>query len=371
MCTSIYQAQAARYLEDLTRSIHQNRPIVMPLRATFAITLRCNSRCNYCGIWKAKPYEAPLADCKHVIDELCSLSVQTVTLTGGEPFLHSSLPEVIAYARARGLVVSVTTNGLLLNSDRLWPVLEAGLHVLTLSLDTIDPNTYAVIRGIPLKPILDGLDRLLMAKANFPNLAVSVNCIISKANVEQVVPLVEYCTNRDISVGFQPVHLTYASGREPISPYEQVTLFSDNKSASLMFSARDLPRLHKLIEQLLDMRHQGYLINSDPAYLKGFPEFLALRQLPMGFICTAGFATISIDHLLNVRGCWVMDPIGNLHTQQLVEMWQSEEYGRCRAAMLRLECPGCWLRCHTEWSDQWLRGFLEWVAVRRSSQCKP
>ncbi|MEM4725040.1 MAG: radical SAM protein [Candidatus Hadarchaeum sp.] len=342
----------------------------MPLRATFAITLRCNSRCNYCGIWKAKPYEAPLADCKHAIDDLCSLGVQTVTLTGGEPFLHSSLPELIAYARAQGLVVSVTTNGLLLNSNRLWPVLEAGLHVLTLSLDTIDPNTYAAIRGIPLKPILYGLDRLLTARADFPKLAVSVNCIISKANVEQVVSLVEYCTNRDISVGFQPVHLTYASGREPASPYEQVTTFSNYKSASLMFTEQDLPHSHNLIEQLLNMRQRCYLINSDPAYLKGFPEFLALRQLPKGFTCTAGFTTVSIDHMLNVRSCWPMDPIGNLHTQRLAEIWHSEEYRRYRAAMLRLECPRCWLRCHTEWSEQWLRGFLEWVAIRRGSQCK-
>jgi len=272
MCTSIYQAQAARYLKDLTQSIQQNTPLVSPLRATFPITTHCNSRCKYCGVWKVEPYEVPLADCKHVIDELCSLGVQAVTLTGGEPFLHNGLAELVAYARDRGLVVSVTTNGLLLNSNRLWPVLEAGLHVLTLSLDTIDPSTYAAIRGVPLEPILDGLNRLLKARVNFPNLAVSANCIISKANMKQIVPLVEYCTNQGISVGFQPVHLTYANDRKPVSPYEQVIMSNSYKSASLVCTEQDLLYLHNLIEQLLNMQQKGYLINSDPEYLRRIQE---------------------------------------------------------------------------------------------------
>jgi MoaA/NifB/PqqE/SkfB family radical SAM enzyme len=369
MCALDYQAQVARYLKDFRLSIQQSTPLVNPLRATFPIITRCNSRCNYCGVWEAEPYEVPLADCKLVIDELYSLGVQAVTLTGGEPLLHNGLAEIVAYARERGLVVSVTTNGLLLNSNRLWPLLEAGLHVLTLSLDTVDPSTYAAIRGVPLEPIFDGLNRLLKARANFPNMAVSVNCIISKANIKGIVPLVEYCSKRDISVGFQPVHFTYGSGHKPGSPYEQVTMFGSYQSAFLVCTAQDLPQLHNLIEQLLVMQEKGYLINSDPEYLKGFPEFLVYKRLPRGFMCTTGFTTVSIDHMLNVRSCWPMAPIGNLRTQRLMEIWHSEEYNRYRAVMLSLKCPKCWLRCHTEWSERWLQGFLNWLAIRRGSQC--
>ncbi len=354
MDTSI--CQATRYFENLTLSIHQNVPMVRPLTASFAITTRCNSKCNYCKIWELEPYDTPISDLKRAVDELRDLGVCLVNLSGGEPFLHNDLPELIAHVRSQGLVVSLTTNGSLLKSERLWSVLEAGLDALGLSLDTIDPNTYATIRGIPLKPILDGLDRLLQARAKFPGLAVSVNCVISKANIEQVVPLVEYCNRRGIAVGFQPLHLTYASGHEP---------------ASLVFNERDLPRLRTLIEQLLNMQQRGYLINSDPAYLKGFPDFLIYRRLPKGFTCSAGFTTISIDHALNVRSCWPMDPVGNLYTQRLAEIWYSEGYRKRRAMMLRLECPKCWQRCHIErGSEQWLQGFLDWIAIKRGSLCK-
>ncbi|MEM4724197.1 MAG: radical SAM protein [Candidatus Hadarchaeum sp.] len=355
MNSSIYQAQATRYLEDLASSVHQNMPMVRPLTASFAITTRCNSKCSYCKIWELEPYDTPLSDLKRAVDELSDLGVYLVSLSGGEPFLHNSLPELIAHIRSRGLAVSLTTNGSLLKSGRLWPVLEAGLDALGLSLDTIDSDTYATIRGLPLMRILEGLHCLSRARAKFPRLAVSVNCVISKANIEQIVPLVEYCTSQDIAVGFQPLHLTYASSHEPVS---------------LTFDEQDLPRLHALIEQLLNMQRRGYLINNDPSYLEGFPNFLVFRRLPEGFVCTAGFTTISIDHALNVRNCWPMDPIGNLHTQPLTKIWYSEDYKNRRAMMLKLECPKCWQRCHVERSEQWLRGFFDWIAIRQGPLCQ-
>mgnify|MGYP000523215424 CR=1 FL=1 len=352
----VYHTQATRYLDGLALSVQQNTPMVRPLTASFAITTRCNSKCSYCKIWELKPYDTPLSDLKRTVDEIADLGIYLISLSGGEPFLHNGLPELITHIRSRGLVVSLTTNGLLLGSGRLWPVLEAGLDAIGVSLDTIDPDTYLKIRGIPITPIFNGLNRLSQTRVDFSGLAVSVNCVVSRANADQIVPLVEYCTNHGIAVGFQPLHLTYASNYE---------------ATSLMFDEQDLPRLHALIEQLLNMQQGGYLINADPSYLAAFPEFLVFRRLPKDFTCTAGFTTISIDHALNVRNCWPMDPVGNLHTQRLTEIWHSEEYKKRRAAMLRLECPKCWQRCHIERSsDQWLQSFLDWIAIKRGSLCQ-
>lgn len=370
MTMTISHLDASRYLQEFRSSVCGGKPLVRPLNATLVITLRCNSRCSYCRAWRSDPYDAPLDDVKRAVLELHALGIQVLTLTGGEPLLHPHLPEIIKESYTHGIVTAVTTNGLLLMSDTLDSVLRVGLHVMTLSLDTINPATYSALRGVRLEPVLAGLERLLGMRQTYPGLAISVNCTVTRANIDELVTLVEYCTARDISVGFQPAHFSRAESEGSRDFFETVAYFLGPEREWLMFRASDLPRLQSTIDQLIDMRRRGFLINSDPEYLNGFPRFLALGKVPDDFICTAGLTTIAIDHELNVRACWPMDPVpnGNIRNRSLVEVWDSEEYQRCRGAMLQLRCPKCWLRCHTEWSESWLGGFLSWVAMLRASR---
>lgn len=370
MPMTVSQIDPSRYLQDFRSSVCGGKPLVKPLRATLVTTLRCNSRCSYCRAWRSHPYDTPFDDLKHVVSELTGLGVQALTLTGGEPLLQPHLPEIIKESYAHGIVTSVTTNGLLLMSDTLDSVLQAGLHVVTVSLDTVNPATYSAVRGVRLEPVLDGLERLLKMRQKYPGLAVSVNCIVTRANIDELVPLVEYCTARDISVGLQPVHFSRAETEGERSFFETVTYSWGREVEWLMFRGSDLPHLQSTIDQLIDMRRRGFLINSDPEYLNGFPRFLALGEVPENFICSAGLTTIAIDHELNVRACWPMEPVpnGNIRNRNIVEVWDSEEYQRCRCAMQQLRCPRCWLRCHTEWSESWVRGFLNWIAIRRASR---
>lgn len=353
MNTNNSSTQAISYLEQLSLSVQHNIPLVAPLTAGLDTNNWCNSKCEYCRMWKNPAVNTPLQDLKLAVDELCELGVYAISLTGGEPFLHDELPHLIGHMRTRGVISSTLTNGMLLKPARLLPILEAGLNSLCVSLDTIDPDTYRNIRGVPLTPVLKGLEYLSQRRQGFPALKdLSVNCVVSKANIGQIASLIEYCNALNIRVGFQPLHATFGSGRE---------------SEKLAFSEEDLPRIYALVERLIQMKQDGYLISNDVAYLEGFPEFLAYRRLPDGFECTAGFTTIAIDNQLNVRGCWPMTQIGNLRTHKLTDLWRSEMYTHRRAAMLKLQCPKCWLRCHTEHvSVQWLRGFLARVAEHKS-----
>ncbi|RLF81515.1 hypothetical protein DRN32_00740 [Thermococci archaeon] len=342
--------QAPSYLEQLSLSVQHDTLLVAPLTAGLDTNNWCNSKCEYCRMWKNPAVNTPLQDLKLAVDELCELGVYAISLTGGEPFLHDELPQLIGHMRTRGVISSTMTNGMLLKPAHLLPILEAGLNSLYVSLDTINPDTYRKIRGVPLPPVLKGLEYLSQRRQDFPGLkSLSVNCVVSRANIEEIDTLVKYCSDLNIWVGFQPLHATFGSGHE---------------SEKLAFSEGERPRIHILIERLIQMKQDGHLIDNDVTYLEGFPDFLSYRQLPDGFECTAGFTTVAIDYQLNVRSCWPMKPIGNLHTDKLTELWYSEVYNQRRAAMLKLQCPKCWLRCHTEHrSEQWLKRFLPRVST--------
>ena len=80
------------------------------------------------------------------------------------------------------------------------------------------------------------------------------------------------------------------------------------------------------------MMQDGFIVNNDAAYLRGFPDFLVYKRLPEGTKCTAGYSSISIDHQLNVRSCWPKRPLGNLHESKLRDIWKSDIYSENRAS---------------------------------------
>ena len=95
--------------DDLTEGLFS-----APLDVHMSITNRCSLNCR--GCYARTDSEAlkdmPLDLARGIIDRLADMDVFTIALGGGEPFLHPRLFEITQYARDRGLVPNITTNGL-------------------------------------------------------------------------------------------------------------------------------------------------------------------------------------------------------------------------------------------------------------------
>lgn len=86
-----------------------------PLDVHLCLTNRCSLRCPGCYVETTSAAD-PAQDmtrsrAQSVLDALARLHVFTVAFGGGEPFLHPQLFEIAAYARAKGIVPNITTNG--------------------------------------------------------------------------------------------------------------------------------------------------------------------------------------------------------------------------------------------------------------------
>ncbi len=81
-----------------------------PVSAVLAVTYRCNSRCRTCDIWKREP--GPELSPEQF--ERLPGGLRNINLSGGEPFLRSDLPEVVAVLRRKypGAALVISTNGL-------------------------------------------------------------------------------------------------------------------------------------------------------------------------------------------------------------------------------------------------------------------
>jgi MoaA/NifB/PqqE/SkfB family radical SAM enzyme len=318
-----------------------------PITASLGVNYGCNSRCSYCSIWHFPLAHTHIDDLAMAVDELVDCGVMLISLTGGEPLMHPHIADVVNRIHAHGVRSSLITNGLLLRTSRLISVLEAGLNSLVVSLDTLDPATYTRIRGVALEPVLKGIESLLRQHARFPQLTISVNCVISRVNIGEIIPLIETCTSLGVKVGFQPLHAPFADAAMPVD--------------DLQFSEANYAELVALGEHLIQMKHDGYPILNSAAYLRGIPDYLVYQRLPPEFSCNAGFTTIVVDHELNIRSCWAMKRLGNLRKDRLLQLWRSEKYFERRNRMLKLDCPGCWLRCHTEHRSEDI--IAEWLGA--------
>jgi cyclic pyranopterin phosphate synthase len=130
-----------------------------------SLTDRCNLRCSYCMPAEGLDW-LPGADV--LTDEeilrlitigVERLGIKTVRLTGGEPLLRKNLELLVADVAALSPApeIALTTNGIGL-AARAEKLAAAGLHRINISLDTLDPDTFARLsRRRRLPDVLAGI----------------------------------------------------------------------------------------------------------------------------------------------------------------------------------------------------------------------
>ncbi|HLQ38256.1 MAG TPA: GTP 3',8-cyclase MoaA [Planctomycetota bacterium] len=135
-----------------------------PLRnLRLSVTDRCNLRCQYCMpeehyVWLPQPHVLSFEELSRLVDVFRGLGVDKVRLTGGEPLLRRDLPVLVAMLAEKQLAdLALTTNGVLL-AQHAAALARAGLHRLTVSLDTLDRETFRLLtRRDDHGKVLDGI----------------------------------------------------------------------------------------------------------------------------------------------------------------------------------------------------------------------
>jgi GTP 3',8-cyclase len=120
-----------------------------------SVTDRCNLRCRYCMpedeyVWLPRESILTFEELERVVRVFARLGVRKVRLTGGEPLLRHDLAALVRLiARVPGIEdLALTTNGLLL-AKQAAALRAAGLHRVTVSLDTLRPERMLAFAKSP------------------------------------------------------------------------------------------------------------------------------------------------------------------------------------------------------------------------------
>lgn len=263
--------------------------------AIIHVTTRCNAKCmDRCNIWAQKPYDMPVEDLLFAIDVLAKNSFSIVYFTGGETGLYPHLIEAVDYAKKKGLITSITTNGTM-SKDSLKE-LSRSLDVLSVSVDHYNGNVWDEAKHVPGISV-KAQETIRIAKSyNMKVYAVTFlnpNWVVS--DVEKVLSYV----NHDLGV---PFALSY--------PYISSNEGTFTVGGKLRDSQYKLRQIRDMVAKVLQMKLNGSQVATTSCYLR---EVLrAYDGLPMKYPCQAGKTIITVDCNLNVFPCYKKQKMFNL-----------------------------------------------------------
>jgi len=117
---SISDDQSA-YLR-LGRKVAEQR---IPFNGSIELTRRCNFNCVHCYLGEEKNSstnnnkELDAGQWQRIIDEIVDAGCLYLLFSGGDPLIRDDFPDIYGYARRKGLIVTVFTNGSMLSKKVL------------------------------------------------------------------------------------------------------------------------------------------------------------------------------------------------------------------------------------------------------------
>ena len=178
-----------------------------PLRSLrISVTDRCNLRCHYCMpdtdyAWLPRETLLSFEEITAIASAFVAVGADRVRITGGEPLLRRDLPVLISQLASLPGVedLALTTNGVLL-ADKARALRDAGLHRITVSLDTLNRQRFErLTRFDEHAAVLKGIDAA--ARANFDSVKIDT-VVMRGTNDDELIDLLEFGRRAGAEVRF-------------------------------------------------------------------------------------------------------------------------------------------------------------------------
>ena len=332
--------------------------IKAPRIIAWEITRSCNLSCAHCRAaaeFGSYPGELSLDEIKAVIDDIASITNPIIIVTGGEPFMRPDIWEIIDYAREKGCMPVVGTNGTIITEDIAKKMAEHGITRMSVSLDFPDAERHDNFRG------LDGsFDEAIrgIKLAQEQGVGVQINTTVTKQNADTLEAMHDLALSLDAEA-FHPFLLVPTGRGEnlrdiELSPeeYEEVLTWAyyKQKESPMHFKPTDSPQYYRIAHQ--KAREEGSKVSA---------EQYGMEAMTRG--CLGGITFCFISHVGDVQPCGYFDmQLGNVKERPFSEIWTdspvfndlrdySKLKGKCGACEYKGVCGGCRARALSATGD--------------------
>ncbi len=166
----------------------------------------CNLRCDYCMpeeeyVWLPREDILGVEEISRLVELFSQLGVDKVRLTGGEPLMRRDIVHIVERLAGNPRIrdLSLTTNAVLL-ARRAEALKRAGLHRITVSLDTLRPERFKQLtRRDQLEQVIAGFESAQRAGLQ----RLKVNTVVMRGyNDDELIDLIEFGRRHGAEIRF-------------------------------------------------------------------------------------------------------------------------------------------------------------------------
>ena len=314
--------------------------VKLPTYCCIALLESCFFRCRMCYKWKIDinlrdPQEPTLGEWKDFISSLRKVvkGKFQINFAGGEPLARKATVELIKYASDQGFDTMLATNAYLIDEEIAKKIGDAGLTLVNISLDSLKEERHDYIRGVrgAYRKAMQAIDLLNKYTAN---VRIGICTVILNENLDELVRWVQINEKLD-GMGFQAI-------TQPFSTPEDPFWYRDEEYSHLW--PKDISKVDRVIDELIAMKQNGFNKLGNP--LSQFYVYKAYFRNPNNFIkkqkCHIDTQAINITPTGEIRICFYMEPIGNIKSDDIGDVWFSQ-----KAKTLREKIADCKRNCQS------------------------
>lgn len=160
------------------------------------VTSRCNERCIHCYLPnKNRTRDIDRGFCIDILNQLKEMKTVQVSFSGGEMFLHQHISDILRHARKNDFMITLLSNGTLLNADIISMVKDININLIQISLYSMRPEEHDTITRLDGSHFrtINAIESLIEA-----DIPVQISCPVMKPNKNSYRDVLLWATENKI-----------------------------------------------------------------------------------------------------------------------------------------------------------------------------
>lgn len=332
-----------------------------PKWIAWEITRRCNLNCVHCRSSSSLEVEGhpdfSLDEAKRALDDIASYAKPVVVLSGGEPLLREDVFDIAAYGTEKGLRMCLATNGTLVTEKICGKIKDAGIKMVSLSLDGASASIHDNFRS--QQGAFDGTIRAAELFRKY-DISFLINSSFTKRNREEIPKVYKLAKKLGATAWYMFMIVPTGRGEDimeeliPKDVYEEILEWHyemEKEEDELLVRPTCAPHYYRIVLQQAKKKGEKFkrrTLKFSTGGSKG---------------CLAGQLICLIDVDGEVLPCsYFPKSAGNIRKQSFKEIWEESELfqslrdfkqykGRCGSCEYVNVCGGCRARAYSMTGD--------------------
>jgi len=193
-----------QYIRFSAKTHTKNWQMRCPSVCEFELTFKCGLHCRHCytdcynkpGLIKD---ELDTKKIKSILDKVHAAGVIWLCFTGGDPLTRKDFPEIYAYAKNKGFIVTLFTNACSMTEEIADALKKSPPFVIEITLNAVTRDRYELISRVKgsFERAMDGI-RMITERG----LPLKIKTLVTRDNLEDVPRIKKYVER--LGLDFKP-----------------------------------------------------------------------------------------------------------------------------------------------------------------------